>query len=79
MLNDIDYLCGQPFNMTIIQINVPIANAEEKEVNDFCDQVQVNISGMCKQEKLCVIDNWNTKFRNVKEENVVGWYGLGQG
>ena len=31
---------GQPFNITVIQVYVPTTNAEEAEVEQFCEDLQ---------------------------------------
>lgn len=40
--------CVLPFNMVIIQIYVPAANAEEEEVAVFYDHVQFETDRKCK-------------------------------
>ena len=34
------HLQGEPFNITVIQIYAPTSNAEEAEVERFCDDLQ---------------------------------------
>ena len=31
---------GNPFNITVIQVNVPTSNTEEAEVERFCEDLQ---------------------------------------
>ena len=31
---------GKPFNITVIQVNAPTINAEEAEVERFCEDLQ---------------------------------------
>ena len=31
---------GKPFNITVIQVYAPTTNAEEAEVEQFCDELQ---------------------------------------
>ena len=59
------YLQGKPFNITVIQVYAPTSNAEEAEVERFCEDLQyvleltskkrcsVNYRGLeCKIKKL---------------------------
>ena len=34
------HLQGKPFNITVIQVNVPTSNTEEAEVERFCEDLQ---------------------------------------
>lgn len=59
----------------IIPVYTPITDAEEAE--KCYDQVHFEIRRQCKQYMLLVTEDWNAKVRNIKGENVVRLYSLG--
>ena len=58
---------GKPFNITVIQAYAPTSNAEEAEVEQFHEDLQV----------LFIIGDWNAKVGGQETPGVTGKFGLG--
>ena len=54
-------LQGKPFNIAVIQVYAPTSNAEEAEVEWFCDDVQELLQLTPKKDVLLIIGDWNAK------------------
>ena len=52
---------GKPFNITVIQVCIPISNAEESEVEWFCEDLQDLLGLKLKKDVHFIIGDWNTK------------------
>ena len=52
---------GKPFNITVIQVYVPISNAEEAEVEQFYEDIQDLLELTPKKFILFITGDWNTK------------------
>ena len=52
---------GKPFNITVIQVYVPTSNAEEAEVEGFCEDLQALLELTPKKDVLFIIGKWNAK------------------
>ena len=52
---------GKPFNITVIQVYAPISNAEEAEVEWFCEDLQDLLELTLKKDVLFIIGDWNAK------------------
>ena len=52
---------GKPFNITVIQVYASPTNAEEAEVEWFCDDVQELLQLTPKKDVLLIIGDWNAK------------------
>ena len=52
---------GKPFNITVIQDYTPNTNAEEDEVEQFCDDLQDRLELTPKRDVLFIIGDWNAK------------------
>ena len=52
---------GKPFNITVIQVYVPIRNAEEAEVQQFYEDLQDLLEPTPKKDVLFIIGDWNAK------------------
>ena len=50
---------GKPFNITVIQVYAPVTNAEEAEVEWYCEDLQDLLELTPKQDVLFIIGNWN--------------------
>ncbi|WP_426769392.1 hypothetical protein, partial [Pseudomonas aeruginosa] len=48
-------LQGKPFNITVIQAYAPTSNAEEAEVEQFCEDLQVILELALKKDVLFII------------------------
>lgn len=60
-----------------IQVYTPTIGAEKERVGEFYDQVQLKIYTTCKHDVLLAIGDRNVTVGNMKEENIVQLYGLG--
>ena len=52
---------GNPFNITVIQVYAPTANAETAEGEQFHDDLQDLLKLMPRKDVLFIIGNWNAK------------------
>ena len=52
---------GKPFNITVIQVYAPTTNAEEAEVQWFCEDLQDLLELMPKKNVLFIIGDGSTK------------------
>ena len=52
---------GKPFNITVIQVYTPTSNAEEAEVEQFCEDLQDLLELTPKEDILFIIGVWNKK------------------
>ena len=68
---------GKPFNVTVIQVYVPISNAEEAEVERFYEDLQDLVELTPKKDVLFIIWNWNAKVGSQETPGVTGKFGLG--
>ena len=68
---------GKPFNITVIQVYAQTNNAEEAEVERFCEDLQDLIEITPKEDVLFIIGNWNTKVRSQEIPGVTDKFGLG--
>ena len=64
---------GKPFNITIIQAYAPTSNAEEAEVEDLQDLLELTP----KKDVLFIIGNWNAKVGSQETPGVTGKFCLG--
>ena len=68
---------GKPFNITVIQVNAPTSNAEEAEVERFCEDLQDLLELTPKKDVFFVIGDWNAKVGSQEIPGVIGKFGLG--
>ena len=66
---------GKPFSITVIPVYAPTSNAEEAEVEQFCEDLQDLIELTRKKDVLFIIEDWNLKVRS-QEIPGVGKFGL---
>ena len=52
---------SKPFNITVIQVYAPTSNAEEAEVEWFCEDLQEVLELTPKKDVLFIIGDWNAK------------------
>ena len=57
---------GKPFNITVIQVYSQISNAEEVEVEQFCEDLQDLLELTRQKGVLFMIGDWNAKVGNQK-------------
>ena len=51
----------KPFNITVIQVYAPTSNAEEAEVERFCEDLQDLLELTPKNDFLFITGDWNAK------------------
>ena len=68
---------GKPFNITVIQVYAPTSNAEEAEVERFCEDLQDLLELTPKKDVLFIITDWNLKVGSQEIPGVTGKFGLG--
>ena len=64
-------------NITVIQVYVPISNAEEAEVEQFYEDLQDLLELTPKKDVLFIIGDWNAKVGSQETPGVTGKFGLG--
>ena len=64
----------KPFNIRVIQVDV--SNAEEAEVERFCEDLQDLLELTPKKEVLFIIGDWNAKVRSQETPRVRGKFGV---
>ena len=70
-------LQGKPFNITVIQVYAPTSNAEEAEVERFCEVLQDLLELTPKKDVLFIIGDCNAKEGSQETPGVTGKFGLG--
>ena len=70
-------LQGKPFNITVIQVYAPTSNAEETEVERFCEDLQDLLELAPPKDVLFIIGDWNAKVGSQETLEVTGKFGLG--
>ena len=68
---------SKPFNIAVIQVYVPISNAEEVEVKRFYEDLQDLLELTPKKDVLFIIGDWNAKVGSQELHGVAGKFGLG--
>ena len=67
---------GKPFNIMVIQVYAPNSNAEEAEVEQFCENLQDLLDLTPKKDVLFIIWNWNAKVEIQEIPDITGRFGL---
>ena len=70
------HLQGKPFSIMVIQVYAPTSNAEEDEVERFCEDLQ-DLELTPKKDVLFIIGDWNAKVGSQETPGVTGKFGLG--
>ena len=70
-------LQGKPFNFTVIQVCAPNSNAEEAEVEWFCEDLQELLELTPKKDVFFIIGDWNAKVGSQETPGVTSKFGLG--
>ena len=70
-------LQGKPFNITIIQVYASTSNAEEAEVERFCEDLQDLVELTPPKDVLFILGDWNAKVGSQETPGVTGKFGLG--
>ena len=71
------HIQGKAFNITVIQVYAPTSNAEEAEVERFCEDLQDLLELTPKKDVLLFIGDWNAKVGSQETSGVTGRFGLG--
>ena len=67
---------GKPFSITVIQVYAPTSNAEEAEVEPFCEDLRDLLELTPKKDVLFFIGDWNAKVGSQETPQVTGKFGL---
>ena len=67
---------GKPFNITVIQGYALTSNAEEAEVEQFCEDLQDLLELTPKKDVLFIIGDWNAKVGSQETPGVTGKFDL---
>ena len=68
---------GKPFNITVIQVYAPTSNAEEAEVERFCEDLLDLLELTPKKDVLFIIRDRNAKGGSQETPGVTGKFHLG--
>ena len=68
---------GKPFNITVIQVYAPATNAEETEVEWFCEDLQDLLELTPEKYVLFIKGDWNAKVGSQETPGITGKFGLG--
>ena len=63
---------GKSFNITVIQVYAPTSNAEEAEVEQFCEDLQDLSELTPKKDILFIIGDWNAKVGSQEIPGLTG-------
>ena len=66
-------LQGKPCNIMVIQLYAPTSNAEEAEVEQFCEDLQGLLELTPKKDVLFIIGDWNAKIGRNSWSNRQIW------
>ena len=65
------------YHFTVIQVYAPTSNAEEAEVEQFCDDLQDLLELIPRKDVLFIRGDWNAKVGSQETPGVTGKVGLG--
>ena len=68
---------GKPLNITVIQVYALTSNAEEPEVEWFCEDLKDLLELTPKKNVLFIMGDWNAKVGSQEIPGVTGKFGLG--
>ena len=71
------HLQGKAFSNTVIQVYAMTSNAEEAEVEQFCEDLQDLLELTAQKYVLLIIGDWNAKVGSQETPGVTGKFGLG--
>ena len=67
----------KPFNITVIQVYAQTSNAEEADIEQFCEDLQDFLELTPQKDVLFIIGDWNAKVGSQEIPGVTGKFGLG--
>ena len=68
---------SKPFNITVIQVYALTSNAEEAEVEQFCEHPEDLLALTPQKDVLFIIGDWNAKVGSQEIPGTTGKFGLG--
>ena len=68
---------SKQFNITVIQVYAPTSNAEEAEVEWFCEDLQDLLELTHQKDVLFITGDWNANIGSQEIPGVTGKFGLG--
>ena len=68
---------GKQFSITVIQVYAQTSNAEEAEVERYCEDLQDLIELKPKNDVLFITGDWNAKVGSQEIPRVTDNFGLG--
>ena len=69
---------GKPFNITVIWVYLPPTDAEEADVDHFCEDLEDLLELIPKTHVLLITEDWNTKVGSQEIPGATGKFGLGE-
>ena len=66
----------KPFNIIGIQVYAPVSNAEETEVERYCDDREDLLELTPKKDVLFIVGDWSTKVGSQEIPGLTGKFGL---
>ena len=63
---------GKPSNIRVIQVYAPTSNAEEAEVEQFCEDLQDLLELTPQKHVLFIIGDWNAKVGSQETPGATG-------
>ena len=63
---------GKPFSITVIQVYALTSNAEEVEVEWYCEDLQYLLELIPQKDVLFIIGDWNAKVGSQDVPGVTG-------
>ena len=75
--NDLVHFKGKQVNITVIQVYTPTSNAEEAEVEWFCEDLQDLLELTPPKDILFTIGDWNAKVEMQEIPGVTGKFAIG--
>ena len=67
---------GKAINITVIQVYAPTNNAEDTEIEWFCEDLQDLLELTPKKDVLFITGDWNAKVGSQEIPGVTGKFGL---
>ena len=74
--NDLCHFQGKPFNITVIQVYASASNAEEPEIDWFCEDLQDFLELTTEKDVLFIIGDWNAKVGSQEIPGVTSKFEL---
>ena len=68
---------GKPFNITVIQLYASTSNAEEAEIEQFCEDLQGLLELTLRKDILFIIGDWNANVGSKQIPGLTSKFGLG--